>query len=604
MNLTKLFSAAPRDLRRRDGSARRFWSDRPACFFALVAFFFMLNIKHSVSQNRHFDSIAQVVDSISFSQNTIADSLIKELYGMARTCPDSTRLIIKCLYLEAQLHYEQEILEETLPARINSMLTAATEAPFAYDEAILQYSLSMHSFIAGEFSEAFTLALQALNYFETSKDSLLVVKVGRHLGAICSGIGLLELSENYLENALRWCPQGSLEYYKIKHDKYKLYVFNGNCNTAIDSLSELMTVFEELENSALLLSVCTNLGTAHYICNMFDEVYGFWGRTEELLKDIDNPSCAALLYNNLGVIHGSRKKDHRKAIEYFNMAREIWERYGSFSRLEAPYSGLAISYEYLNEYDSALFYWRKNRGVSQRAIANMRAIEVYKKYVVAFLGSMENQLTIAEQEIELKNRQVLVIVIIAISLVLLALLFLLLLQQQKRRRVSENRELSARLEHDNKMQQLEKKQQEEIIDSKTREITSYSLLLSNKNNILQQILEVNEQGRNNRWDANEITRKTDEIIHQNLNIDKEWEDFKMHFEQVHPSFFDKLKATCSDLTEENLRLCAYFKIGMSTKQIAQLLHIIPPSVIKNRHRLKRKLGLADEEDLDDFIRNL
>jgi DNA-binding CsgD family transcriptional regulator len=61
---------------------------------------------------------------------------------------------------------------------------------------------------------------------------------------------------------------------------------------------------------------------------------------------------------------------------------------------------------------------------------------------------------------------------------------------------------------------------------------------------------------------------------------------------------------CRDLTEENLRMCAYFKIGMTTKQLAQLLHIIPRSVIINRYRLKKKLQLSDSENLDDFIRNL
>jgi DNA-binding NarL/FixJ family response regulator len=78
----------------------------------------------------------------------------------------------------------------------------------------------------------------------------------------------------------------------------------------------------------------------------------------------------------------------------------------------------------------------------------------------------------------------------------------------------------------------------------------------------------------------------------------------MHFDKVHQHFFEKLKQSCSDLTEENLKMCAYFKIGMTTKQIAHLLHVDPHSVIVSRYRLKKKLQLPDGESLDDFIRNL
>lgn len=570
----------------------------------LMAVIFGGSLKISAAQNHPFDSIARVVDEICFSQNTKAAALVDTLYEIASKSPDSSKLLIQCLYREAEWCYGQERTSPDLTDRIKTRLNDATEPLSIRDEALLRHSLGMHLFVTGNYSEAFTSSLQATSQFEILKDSSMAVKSNRLLGVICGRINLLELSNGYLERALSWRASDNSEVYRIQHDQYKQLIYKGEYVAAIDSLKRLIALCENAGEEALLPGIYINLGTAYYMCDMFDEAYEAWNKTEQLLMIIDNPASSALLYNNLGVMHGSRNRDHRTAISYFYKTKDIWESYGNIERLEAPYSGLAISYERLNEYDSALFYWRKNREVSQAVIANAKAIEVYKEYIVAFLESMESQLTIAEQEIEIKNRQALAMIIVFISLILLALLSLLLMQQQKRRRVSENRELSSRLEHEKTMQRLEKQQQEEIIDAKTREITSYSLLLSNKNNILQQILKVNEQGRNNRWDVHEITRKTDDIIRQNLNIDKEWEDFKMHFEQVHPSFFDKLKAYSADLTEENLRLCAYFRIGMSTKQIAQLLHIIPPSVIKNRHRLKRKLGLTDEDDLDDFIRGI
>jgi cell division protein FtsI/penicillin-binding protein 2 len=204
----------------------------------------------------------------------------------------------------------------------------------------------------------------------------------------------------------------------------------------------------------------------------------------------------------------------------------------------------------------------------------------------------------------LKNRQFVIIIIAASFTILALLLFLLFTHQQKLRKASENRELSTKLEHEKKVQQYEKRQrklekekQKAEIDAKTREITSYSMLVANKNKMLAQIKELTAQI----FDNKENAQKIENIIQHNLNMDEEWENFKMHFEKVHPHFFEKLHQHCEHLTQENLKMCAYIKMRMTSKQIAQLLHVVPASIITSRFRLKKKLKLAEEKDLDGFI---
>jgi len=195
--------------------------------------------------------------------------------------------------------------------------------------------------------------------------------------------------------------------------------------------------------------------------------------------------------------------------------------------------------------------------------------------------------------------------------ILLVLLFWLLANRQKRLKASENRELTTKLEHEKKVQQYKKRQQElekekqkEVLDAKTREISSYSLLVSNKNNLLNQIKELNTQAINNKENTYKYLKKVEEIIHGNLSVDEEWSNFKMHFDKVHPHFFKKLKRLCGNLTEDNLKMCAYIKMGMTTKQIAQLLNIADSSVVISRHRIKKKLKLSAQENLVHFIGTL
>jgi len=111
-------------------------------------------------------------------------------------------------------------------------------------------------------------------------------------------------------------------------------------------------------------------------------------------------------------------------------------------------------------------------------------------------------------------------------------------------------------------------------------------MLDNKNNIHIKVNEIHK------------------IIKENLNIDEEWNNFKMHFEKVHPHFFEKLKNRCETLTDENLKMCAYFKIGISTKQIAQLLNVETNTVSISRHRIKRKLNLSTDDSFSSFINSL
>jgi DNA-binding CsgD family transcriptional regulator len=58
------------------------------------------------------------------------------------------------------------------------------------------------------------------------------------------------------------------------------------------------------------------------------------------------------------------------------------------------------------------------------------------------------------------------------------------------------------------------------------------------------------------------------------------------------------------LIQTDLQLCAYIKLNMGTKEVARLMNISPESVNTHRYRLRKKVNLAGEQTLDDFIHNL
>ncbi|MBT4398780.1 MAG: hypothetical protein HOD37_04800, partial [Bacteroidetes bacterium] len=77
--------------------------------------------------------------------------------------------------------------------------------------------------------------------------------------------------------------------------------------------------------------------------------------------------------------------------------------------------------------------------------------------------------------------------------------------------------------------------------------------------------------------------------------------FETSFDQVHENFLRRLREAYPELTAKDLRLCAYLRLNLSSKEIAPLLNISIRGVEISRYRLRKKLNLHHEEHLADFI---
>lgn len=87
-------------------------------------------------------------------------------------------------------------------------------------------------------------------------------------------------------------------------------------------------------------------------------------------------------------------------------------------------------------------------------------------------------------------------------------------------------------------------------------------------------------------------------------LDEEWEQFSIHFNKVHNNFLLNLKNRFPDLKAHELKLCAYLRMNLSSKEIARLLSISVRGVEINRYRLRKKLQLKPREDLFEFLMNI
>ncbi|MCF8337751.1 MAG: tetratricopeptide repeat protein [Bacteroidales bacterium] len=282
-------------------------------------------------------------------------------------------------------------------------------------------------------------------------------------------------------------------------------------------------------------------------------------------------------------------------------------------------------------------YYRTLAKYHEKTGSHKKALETYKKYKT-FHDTIRNtemiqttqelekkyQATRKEKEnIRLKNeviqqehekarqRAYLVISLIGIvSLMIVVFLLVKLLrtrsravERQKKLRETEKekahleiKEYEQRVSSEKEIRRLREEKYQKDLEIKNRELAASAMQISNKNKLLEEIQQISQSTQ-----GDEINKKVSRLLSTNYSNEEEWEQLMMHFEKVHPGFFDKLRNKFSDLTDYDLRLAAYLKINLNSKEIAQVLNITPSAVKKSRQRLRKKMDLPGEIDFAEYF---
>ncbi len=159
------------------------------------------------------------------------------------------------------------------------------------------------------------------------------------------------------------------------------------------------------------------------------------------------------------------------------------------------------------------------------------------------------------------------------------------------------------LEAEKRMAMLEKEKLEAEVSHKNKQLANSVSGLLKKNEFLIQLKEeiVKIAEKTSNPVAEEKLRKILNSVDDNLEVDNDYEQFEDHFDAVHDNFLKTLKGQFPQLTPKDLRLCAYLRMNLSTKEIAPLMNISPRGVEISRYRLRKKMNLTHDANLIDFM---
>ncbi|OJJ14550.1 hypothetical protein BKI52_43015 [marine bacterium AO1-C] len=364
-----------------------------------------------------------------------------------------------------------------------------------------------------------------------------------------------------------------------------------------------------------------NIAEVYRTTYQYEEAIDYFKKSLLYAQKRGDLLASGVMLRNIGEIYHLQKQ-YKTAEDYLKQSQAPFDQLKSFNELCTSYKLLAKNYEAAKNFEQAYFMHIKYKQAYDSIFNNQKSEIISKieqrykdekKQEVISLLKKENKLQEQKAKLQRKLRNIALVGLGLLGIVLL--LFFkhyklrskvlqqksLLLEKENERHISE----SQRLAIEQKLKQEENKQLRLELDYKNQELATSTLLIHQKTSILgniQQELKQFQQVDPNKWQVH--LDNIQKIIKENTDLEQEWKRLKVHFDQVHPRFFNTLQQQYPHLSQYDLRLCAYIRINLTNKEIGRILGVGFRSIQVAKFRLKKKIGLEKSQDLSEFIQQV
>jgi tetratricopeptide (TPR) repeat protein/DNA-binding CsgD family transcriptional regulator len=332
-----------------------------------------------------------------------------------------------------------------------------------------------------------------------------------------------------------------------------------------------------------------NLGNIYCALQKYDSAYLMLSKAAITYKELNNKSAYSEALFGLGVLNDKLKKYAKAKANYLDglkTAKQVDDRYD----VEKGYKHLSDLYSTIKDYKKALIYHTLYTA-SKDSMLNVENQNKIDELQIKF-GVDKKEQEIAHQKniIEQKKKQVFYSLLISVLLLILAIIiiaFIIITKRQKEKILEK--------ENENLQKELE---------LKNKDLVCNVSKIYAKNQVINHVAHSLISSSNGFKQANQkLIRGIVNELKQNMD-ETGWKEFDIRFARVHENFYDELDKRFPNLTKTERKLCAMLKLGMSSKEIASITMIRSESVDTGRSRLRKKLGLKNDDNLFEFLNKL
>lgn len=432
----------------------------------------------------------------------------------------------------------------------------------------------------------------ALDYFykqlaiQNSIDSTKTYNIYDDIGSIFYDLKDVPKAEYYWNKAssqfLTHFPEDKLKFSVIYSHLAILEQNRGNNTKALEMLNEYKQNVLRNKDTLQFIKANLNIANNYLLLNDYENGIRYMHRAKSYSLKVDYRRELAYIYNNLGYLYGNNLQRIDSAEYYFKKSFDLSNRYNILHAKLISSQGLYELYESQNKHKDANLFLNMHNKASEEITAQENNYQTKK-----ITSEYNNKPSVDSMEATVKTERYL----LGIGLVLIVILIIVL--QLYRFQKNENHRKQSEI--DSLIKTLEKKNSElknnaisllqstEIIESTHKELKELNSVSNQSNKrLLSKILYDLKKGNQgfNKKEFDKLTLETD------------------------GDFYKRLLNVYPDLTRNEIRLCAFLKLNLSTKEISSLTQQSYNSIVVARSRLRKKLMLSETENLTTFLLTL
>ena len=440
-------------------------------------------------------------------------------------------------------------------------------------------------------SEALTQLQEGLEENEQFGDENLQIKLENNLAALYSLMGKRDESTVIYKKMLQEPKLFTRGYFYCNYNIANNFTNQNEADSALYYLNKLQNDMETKQERLLVLK---KTGDVYYLKDDMETSIDYY---EKVIRDIGNDTLTYIsnyvstTQSYAEILHHiGREKEALKEVDNALKTNEISDnvtRKASLLHLKSDIlSSLGRNEEALTSLQEMLICQD-----SANKIQNLH--EVNQLMVQQEILALEKEYKHREFVEQLKHSRekmgMFTIIIVLLGIVVIALLL-----WNRKRILLKNKQI----QEDSLKFELE---------TRNRELASNVVSLMKKNEVFSEIIGKLDQIKENavKDETKEALTKVKKEIEKTID-GSFWDEFELRFKNVHSDFYDKLMAQYPNLTSNELRLCAFLKMNLSTKDIASITGQNPRSIDKARERLRTKLGISNDKSvsLASFIQKI
>lgn len=431
------------------------------------------------------------------------------------------------------------------------------------------------------YDKALELLLKALNIFEKSGNQSSIAIIKNSMGSVYFRINNNELALKYFQEGLKDCEslieQGDSTHFGNLHNFYNniglIYYQMDEKKILAGNYFEKAIEKTNPRDYNSLGQYYNNIASYYYWNNKKSLAFDCALKSLEYRKKINNGNGIAMTSYTLASLYYG-ENDMVNAQRYLDTAMYIGEQLKSNLLLKNVLDLRIRIAEKEKDFNKAYTSLRQVREIEHSLINDTllaRTTTMKIEYDYAQRTALQ------QLELQQAHAKIRLISYILVLVVLLLILLYFLIRNRNQRI------------------QLEKEKLKKDLEVRNKELTTNVMYLMRYTDMVREIIQRLIQIRPNLKVENAETVKKVIVDLQALIKEDLWDEFEIHFNRVHLDFYKNLKENSPDITPTELKLCAFLRLNMSSKEISSITGITVKSVEVMRTRLRKKLNIANTD---------